>query len=108
MRAVYTGVAHTRDKYNAELIDDYTQGIDYCAKLYISGDSTNWYLIYGLDMNTSYNESVVHNLGINELKRTYKVSFDDVKVELFEPLTIGGYKITSYDDMITLQESGAI
>jgi hypothetical protein len=119
MKAVYTGVIHIRDRYNIGTIDSYEKGRDYCEVAKESGE----YYIYGLDASnlssinikdTSgnvmnlYNEEVVKNLGISELKRSYKVSFDKGTVELVNPLVIGAYEVKSYEDMISIQESGVI
>ena len=49
------------------------------------------------------------NLGVDELKRNYKVNFKTAEVEFLDgEVTVGEYKINSYEDMKTLMESGAI
>jgi len=115
IKAVYTGVIHIRDRYNIGTIDNYEEGRDYCAKYTKDGDTKQYYLIYGLDVEGyasgerfNYNEAVIKNLGISELKRTYIVSFDDGYVELLQPLIIGAYEVRTYEDMINIQESGVI
>ena len=68
----------------------------------------NWYVIYGMD-NPKYSEEVLESFGLDELKRNYKVNFETAEVEFLNgPVEIGEYEINSYEDMVTLMESGVI
>lgn len=107
LSAMHKGVLKVRGEYNAEIIDNYTQGVHYHGQITdASGDV--WYTIYGID-DPNYNETILYNLGIDEIKRNYKVDFDDAKVEFLDgPVKIDEYEVNSYEDMKTLMESGVI
>jgi len=107
LKAVHTGVLKIQQEYNLEIIDGYTSGEHYTG-LDIDAEGRRWYVIYGLD-DPNYDEDIVENLGVDEIKRNYKVNFETGEVEFLDgPVTIGEYKINSYDDMVTLKESGVI
>lgn len=107
LSAVYKGVLKIRGEYNAEIIEDYAPGEHYNGSFTdASGDV--WYTIYGIS-DPNYSEKIMYNLGIDEIKRNYKVSFDDAEVEFLDgPVKINEYEVNSYDDMKTLMESGVI
>lgn len=110
LKAVHTGVLKIQQEYNLEIFEDYTEGIHYNAKLTDAADAVvpDWYVIYGVD-DIRYNEEIMENLGVDELKRNYKVNFKTADVEFLDgAVMVGEYKINTYDEMTTLMESGAI
>lgn len=110
LKAVHTGVLKIQQEYNLEIFDDYIQGQHYNAQYTDAADNVvpDWYIIYGL-ADTRYSEEIMENLGVDELKRNYKVNFKTAEVEFLDgAVTIEEYKINSYQDMKTLMESGAI
>lgn len=111
LEGVYDGITQISIDYNASNIDDYTEGEDYNEKYKdASGNEVEgWYVIYGLDMPELYNEEVIKNIGVSELKRSYKVNFNEREVEYLNgPVELGDYKINSYEEMETLIKSGVI
>lgn len=110
LKAVYTGVLKIRQEYNLENFENYTQGEHYNDVLTDASDNVvdDWYVIYGMD-DVRYDKKIIRNLGVDELKRNYKVNFEEADVEFLDgPVTIDKYEINSYEDMKTLQESGVI
>ena len=65
------------------------------------------YIIYGIS-EPEYSTTIIENVNVDELKRTYLVKFETGEIKLEEPATIGEYKIETYEDMETVMESGAI
>lgn len=110
LKAVHTGVLKVQGEYNAEIIEDYKAGEQYNTECQDASGIVipDWYIIYGMT-SPSYSETVLENLGIDELKRDYKVNFKEAKVEFLNgPVSVGEYEINSYDEMLVLMESGAI
>jgi len=109
LKAVYTGVLKIKQEYELENFEDYTEGVHYNAKEIDSADSNKtWYIIYGIG-DSRYNEKIMENLGVDELKRNYRVDFDTADVEFLDgPVKVDEYEIDSYDDIKTLMESGVI
>jgi Tfp pilus assembly protein PilE len=111
-KAVYSSAIQLKNYYNAETIDDYQEGRDYCASL-LDADGRRWYVVYGLNHTDDgrYNEAVIKNLGMDELKRSYQFTLDDEVVLRYyndEYTTVAGYRVRTYEDILALQESGAI
>ena len=109
IKAVRTGVLKIQQEYNLGICD-YTSGEHYNSVLLDETDTVvpNWYVIYGMD-NPKYSEEVLENFGLDELKRNYKVNFETAEVEFLNgPVELGEYEINSYEDMVTLMESGVI
>jgi len=110
IKAVRTGVLKIQQEYNLGICD-YTSGEHYSSLLIDETDSDvpkKWYVIYGMD-NPKYSQEVLENFGLDELKRNYKVNFETAEVEFLNgPVEIGEYEIHSYDEMVTLMESGVI
>lgn len=109
IKAVRTGVLKIQQEYNLGICD-YTSGEHYNNVLRDETDTVvpNWYVIYGMD-NPKYSEEVIENFGLDELKRNYKVNFETAEVEFLNgPVEIGEYEINSYEEMVTLMESGVI
>lgn len=110
LKAVYTGVLKIKQEYDLENFEDYESGEHYNALLTDELDNIvpDWYVIYGIN-DVRYSEEIMKNLGVDELKRNYKVNFNTADVEfLDEPLILDKYQINSYEDMKTLEESGVI
>lgn len=106
-KAVHTGVLKINQEYNLEIIEDYTAGEHYNSS-YTDENGKTWYVIYGMN-DTHYDEDIIKNLGIDEIKRNYKVNFETGEVEYLDgSVKIGEYEVDSYEDMQTLMESGAI
>lgn len=106
MSAVRTGVLKIHSEYNNGTIDDYTSGEHYNA-IMTESDNT-WYVIYGMN-NPEYSKEIMENYGLSELKKDYRVDFDTAEVEFLNgPVKIEEYEITSYEDLMTLIESGVI
>jgi hypothetical protein len=121
--AVYKGAMALQTFYNSGAIDEYVQGEHYCTShtTVENGVEKTWYTIYGMDFDgtTYYNipgneniyDKIVSNWGIDELKRSYDVYFGkeiEVKYSNGNYVQVGEYKIHSYSEVRTLQESGAI
>lgn len=110
LKAVYTGTIKIKQEYNLENFEDYTEGVHYNAKLTDGSDNVidDWYVIYGIK-DVRYNEEIVNNFGLDELKRNYKVNFETTEVEFLDgPVKIGEYEVETYEEMKTLMESGVI
>ena len=110
LKAMHTGVLKIQQEYNLEIFDDYTKGVHYNDEYRDASDNIvdDWYIVYGID-HAGYDEEVVGQLGLDEIKRNYKINFEDAKVEFLDGgVMLGEYKINSYEDMVTLMESGAI
>jgi prepilin-type N-terminal cleavage/methylation domain-containing protein len=115
-KAVYAGAVQLQNFYNAGTIEEYEIGEDYCKK--IEDEDGTWFVIYGLNhmvdkmaSGDRYSENVIKKWGLDELKRSYQVLFGDnivVKYLDGEYTLVGGYKVTSYDDILALLESGAV
>lgn len=107
LKAVRTGVIRINSDYNNGIIDEYTSGEHYNTTI-VEDDGKAWYVIYGIG-NSNCNEDILDNLGVSDLKRDYKVNYETLDVEFLNgPVTVGEYKINSYEDMQTLIESGVI
>lgn len=110
LKAVHTGVIKIKQEYELQNFEDYTPGEHYNVELTDDADNVvpDWYVIYGIS-DTRYNEKIMQNLGVDELKRNYKVNFETSDVEFLDgPVMIGEYEVNSYDDMVTLMNSGVI
>lgn len=110
LKGVYTGVLKIRQEYELRNFEDYTEGQHYNAKLTDGSDNVveDWYVIYGMD-DMRYNEEIIKNIGVDELKRNYKVNFETAEVEFLDGfIKVGEYEINSYEDIKTLMESGVI
>jgi len=115
-KAVYNGAIQLQNFYNAETLEEYRIDHEYCNKF--QEDGKTWYIIYGLNHKDDkiasgdrYSDEVIKNWGVDELKRSYEVTLDgEIKIRLYnnEYVTVGGYIVRSYDDILTLQESGAV
>ena len=115
-KAVYNGAIQLQNYYNTETLDEYRIDHEYCNKFHEDGKT--WYVIYGLNHEDDkiasgdrYSDQVINTWGLDELKRSYEVTLDgEIHIRLFnnEYVTVGGYIVRSYDDILTLQESGAI
>ena len=94
-------------KLKIEVFEDYTAGEHYNSKTTNpSGDV--WYTIYGMN-DSRYDEDILDNLGVDELKRNYLVNYETGEVEFLDgPVKIDEYEINSYEDMKTLMESGVL
>lgn len=101
MKAVRQGVLAISQDYNYGIIDSINEGE------YYNVQDGEWYVIYGIG-EEEYSPEVVQNLNIEDLKRTYLVKFDTAEVKLEKPVTIGEYKINTYEDIETVIESGAL
>lgn len=109
LKAVHTGVLKVQQEYNLGF-HEYTSGEHYSSLLLDESNVVvpNWYVIYGIN-NAKYDVNVLENLGIDELKRDYKVNYQTAEVEFLNgPVKVGEYEIKSYKDMVTLMESGVI
>lgn len=105
LKAMYTGVLKIQQEYNLDIIDEYESGEHFNVP---DPSENGWYIIYGLN-DDHYNKNVIENLGLDEIKRNYRVNFDTGEVEFLDgPVLVGEYKIDSYEDIVTLMESGAI
>lgn len=110
LRAVHAGVLKIKQEYDLEIFEDYVQGQHYNAPYTDASDNIvpDWYVIYGLD-DVRYSEEIMENIGVDELKRNYKVNFKTAEVEFLDgSVTVDGYNINSYEDMKTLMDSGVI
>ena len=108
--AVHTGVIKIKQEYELENFEDYTSGEHYNTELTDSLDNVikDWYVIYGIN-DSRYNEKIMKNLGVDELKRNYAVNFNTSEVKFLDgPVKIYEYEVNSYDEMKTLMESGVI
>lgn len=109
MKAVRTGVLKIRQEYDLGL-HEYTSGEHYNTVLLDGTDAVvpDWYVIYGME-DSRYSDEILENYGIDELKRNYKINFETAEVEFLNgPIELGEYEINSYEDMVTLMESGVI
>lgn len=106
-KAVHTGVLKINQEYNLDIIEDYTVG-EHFNSSYTDDNGKKWYVIYGMN-DSHYDEDIIKNLGLDELKRNYKVNFETGEVEYLDGyVKVGEYEIDSYEDIQTLMESGAI
>lgn len=101
MRALKTGVLSVKQDYDYGIIDS----ID--KDKYYNDVEDDWYIIYGVG-ELEYSEEIMKNLSLDELKRTYLVDYETGDVKLQESVTIGDYKIETYDDIEKIIKSGAI
>lgn len=110
LRSVYLGVSKIKSEYESMTIDEYTAGEQFCEEYKEDGEAVEgWYVIYGLDDVTKYDENVLNNYGVAELKRSYKVNFDTGEVEFLNgPVKVGEYEVNSYDQIKQLMDSGVI
>lgn len=107
LNAMHKGVLKIRSEYNNEIIDAYTSGEHYNTQI-VDSDNDVWYVIYGMG-NDNYSEKIMNNLGIDEIKRDYKVNYDTAEVEFLNgPVKVDEYEINSYEDIKTLMESGVL
>lgn len=101
MKALREGIRIVYQDYSYGIIDEIEEG-----KYYNTMDN-GWYVIYGIN-DPEYSPTIIENINVDELKRTYLVSFETGEIKLEEPVKIGEYKIETYEDMETVMESGAI
>ncbi|MBO5179419.1 MAG: hypothetical protein J6B87_03640 [Clostridia bacterium] len=101
MKALKEGILAVQQDYNYGIIDEIKEGKHYNTT---SGD---WCVIYGIN-EPEYSPTIIENVNVDELKRTYLVKFETGEVKLEEPATIGEYKIETYENIETVMESGAI
>ena len=107
LKAVYTGVIKVKQEYELEVFEDYKAGEHYNSKT-TSPSGDVWYTIYGIN-DPRYDEDILDNLGVDELKRNYIVNYDTTEVEFLDgPVKIDEYEVNSYEDMKTLMESGVL
>ena len=109
-RAVYQAVSSLRDSYN--LGYDLSVGKEYCD--IVSDPSGDWYVVYGVDTPSFYNDEVVTKfLGIDELKRSYDYRWTDnegrelkdieVKLHGNKHVEVAGYSINSYEELKSIR-----
>lgn len=69
----------------------------------ILSNTDKWFIIYGADAGEIYKESEVkENLGLEALDLSYIVNFEDVKVELYKPVTILNNTVRTYEEVRSL------
>lgn len=103
MKAVKAGIRAVNQDYNYGIIKEIKEGEHYNRK----SDDGEWYVIYGIG-SAEYSPTIIENINVDELKKTYLVKFDTGDIKLEEPVAIGEYKIETYEDIETVMESGAI
>lgn len=101
MRALKAGVLSVKQDYDYGIIDTIDKDEYYND---VEGD---WRIIYGIG-ELEYSEEIIKNLSLDELKRTYLVDYETGDVKLKESVTIGDYKIETYEDIEKIIKSGAI
>ncbi len=118
--ALYTGLTNLQTLYNLGLIE-YTSGEHYSSS-FEDDNHDIWYIVYGLDNasnnadDNKYDEKIIKNLGLDELKRSYEFRMrdyaldkDDIKIRFLnnEYVEVNGYRVRTYDDIIDLIDKGA-
>lgn len=101
MKALKKGVLSVKQDYDYGIIDTLEEGKHYNVI------EDGFYVIYGIS-EPEYSEEIIENLSLDELKRTYLVDYATGDIELEESVTIGDYKIKTYDDIEKIIQSGAI
>lgn len=101
MRALKAGVLSVKQDYDYGIIDTIDKDKYYND---VEGD---WCKIYGIG-ELEYSEEIIKNLSLDELKRTYLVNYETGDIKLKESVTIGDYKIETYEDIEKIIKSGAI
>ena len=103
MKSLKKGIQTVSQNYNYGIIDSIDEGVHYN----VMSEDGEWYVIYGVS-EVEYSPQIIKKLGLEELKRTYLVKFETGEIQLEEPISLGEYKIKTYEDIDTIMESGAI
>lgn len=101
MKALKVGVQSVKQDYDCGIIETLEAGKHYNTM------EDEWYVIYGIS-EPNYSEEIIANLSLDELKRTYLVDYKTGDIKLQEGVTLGDYKIETYDDIEKIIKSGAI
>ena len=81
-----------------------TYGIDIAT-----GEFDNLYIIYGMDELEKYNLSKVKDsYGLDSIKHTYIVNFDEGKVDLLENITIANKSVRTFEQVRALVDNGEL
>ncbi len=113
-KALYTALSSLQTQDNMGLIDFDREGEGVYFNKRDTGDSVTWYVVFGKDETDE--EKIYTNLGLDNLKRSYRFRLrdldntrDEIFIEyLYGSLKIGDYSVRSYEDIINLMNSGAI
>lgn len=74
-----------------------------------SGDYEKLYLIYGMDNQEKYTTSKVRDVyGLDSIKHTYLVNFEEGTVVLLESITIDKKKVRTYEQIRALLDNGEV
>ena len=100
------------EHYDVKVSDLNEEEIDFELEYDINiepGKYDKLYVIYGMDEIEKYNESKVReNYGLDSIKHTYLVNFDDGEVELLRDVTIAEKNVRTYEQIRALVDDGEI
>ncbi len=108
-KALHAGTLKIKQEYDMGLIEK-----EDLSKLFYQDETReflldDWHAVESISSG-HYNEGLMEELGIEELKRNYEINImeGDVRLLAEEGEKIGEYKVRTYEDIVALNESGAI